>query len=346
MQIAMIGLGRMGGNMSRRLMKAGHSCVVYALDAKAREALAKEGATAADSLADLVSKLHKPRAVWLMLPAGQATEETVQQLGDLLETGDMVIDGGNSFYKDDIRRAKSLGEKGVAYVDCGTSGGVWGLGRGYCMMIGGPDAAVKHLDPVFSALAPGVGDIPRTPGRDGEVSQAERGYIHAGPNGAGHFVKMVHNGIEYGLMQAYAEGLDILRNKDSKDLPQDERYTLDLADIAEVWRRGSVITSWLLDLGAAALAKDGQLSNYSGFVQDSGEGRWTVEAAIEEAVPADVLSTALYARFRSRQDHTFGERMLSAMRFGFGGHIEGAEAIDPELKPAPKSRAPSKTGAD
>ena len=346
MQIAMIGLGRMGGNMSRRLMKAGHSCVVYALDAGARDELAKEGATAADSLTDLVSKLHKPRAVWLMLPAGEATEETVQQLRELLDSGDTVIDGGNSFYKDDIRRAKLLGEKGVAYVDCGTSGGVWGLDRGYCMMIGGPQETVAHLDPIFAALVPGVGDIPRTPGRDGEASQAERGYIHAGPNGAGHFVKMVHNGIEYGLMQAYAEGFDILRNKDSKDLAQDERYSLNMQDIAEVWRRGSVISSWLLDLGAAALAKDGQLSKYSGFVQDSGEGRWTVEAAIEEAVPADVLSTALYARFRSRQDHTFGERMLSAMRFGFGGHIEGAEAIDPEHKPAADDQAPSKTGAD
>ena len=346
MQIGMVGLGRMGGNMSRRLTRAGHSCVVYALDRNARDALAKEGATAADSLADLVGKLQKPRAVWLMLPAGEATEQTVQQLRDLLETGDVVIDGGNSFYKDDIRRAKALAEKGVDYVDCGTSGGVWGLDRGYCMMIGGPDEAVQRLDPVFSALAPGVGVIPRTPGRDGAVSQAERGYVHVGSNGAGHFAKMVHNGIEYGLMQAYAEGFDILRNKDSRDLPQDERYTFDLADVAEVWRRGSVISSWLLDLGAAALAKDGQLSNYSGFVQDSGEGRWTVEAAIEEAVPADVLSTALYARFRSRRDHTFGERLVSAMRFGFGGHVEGAEAIDPELKPDTSGRAPSKTGAD
>ena len=346
MQIGIVGLGRMGGNMSRRLTRAGHSCVVYALDRNARDALAKEGATAADSLADLVGKLQKPRAVWLMLPAGEATEQTVQQLRDLLETGDVVIDGGNSFYKDDIRRAKALAEKGVDYIDCGTSGGVWGLDRGYCMMIGGPDEAVQRLDPVFSALAPGVGVIARTPGRDGAVSQAERGYVHVGSNGAGHFVKMVHNGIEYGLMQAYAEGFDILRNKDSRDLPQDERYTFDLADVAEVWRRGSVISSWLLDLGAAALAKDGQLSKYSGFVQDSGEGRWTVEAAIEEAVPADVLSTALYTRFRSRRDHTFGERMLSAMRFGFGGHVEGAETIDPELKPDTSGRAPSKTGAD
>ncbi|MGO4408876.1 MULTISPECIES: phosphogluconate dehydrogenase (NAD(+)-dependent, decarboxylating) [unclassified Brevundimonas] len=346
MQIAMIGLGRMGGNMSRRLMAAGHSCVVYALDAKARDVLAKEGATAADSLADLVGKLQKPRAVWLMLPAGQATEETVHQLRDLLETGDTIIDGGNSFYKDDIRRAKLLGEKGVAYVDCGTSGGVWGLERGYSMMIGGPQEAVARLDPIFEALAPGVGHIPRTLGRTGEVCQAERGYIHAGPAGAGHFVKMVHNGIEYGLMQAYAEGFNILRNKISEDLAEDERYTLNLADIAEVWRRGSVITSWLLDLGAAALVKDEQLNEYSGFVQDSGEGRWTVEAAIEEAVPADVLSTALYARFRSRRDHTFADRMLSAMRFGFGGHIEGAEAIDPAPASGAAGRAPSKPGPD
>lgn len=329
MQIAMVGLGRMGGAMTRRLMAAGHDCVVYALDAEARDALAREGATAAASLADLVGKLGKPRAVWLMLPAGQATEDTVQQLHGLLEPGDTVIDGGNSFYKDDIRRAGRLAENGVAYVDCGTSGGVWGLERGYSMMIGGPPDAVARLDPVFAALAPGPGRIPRTPGREGEPCQAERGYIHAGPSGAGHFVKMVHNGIEYGLMQAYAEGFNILRNKTSEDLPEEERYTLNLADVAEVWRRGSVIASWLLDLSAAALAQDPQLSEFSGYVQDSGEGRWTVEAAIEEAVPVDVLSSALYARFRSRKDHTFAERMLSAMRFGFGGHIEGAEAIDP-----------------
>jgi len=335
MQIAMVGLGRMGGAMTRRLMAAGHHCVVYALDAKARDILASEGATAAVSLADLVENLQKPRAVWLMLPAGQATEDTVQQLRDLLAPGDAIIDGGNSFYKDDIRRAKALADKGVAYVDCGTSGGIWGLDRGYSMMIGGPPDAVARLEPIFAALAPGFGRIPRTPGRDGEPSQAERGYIHAGPTGAGHFVKMVHNGIEYGLMQAYAEGFNILRNKCSEDLAEDERYTLNLAEIAEVWRHGSVIASWLLDLGAAALVKDGQLSDYSGYVQDSGEGRWTVEAAIEEAVPVDVLSTALYARFRSRKDHTFAERMLSAMRFGFGGHIEGAEAIDP-MPPSPR----------
>src|SRR5471032_2910929 len=334
MQIGVIGLGRMGGNMSRRLMKAGHTCVVFDANAKPREALAKEGATAVKSLEDLVKALkEKPRAVWVMLPAGQITEETVERLGGLLEPDDIIIDGGNSFYKDDIRRAKKLADKRIHYVDCGTSGGVWGIDRGYCMMIGGPKEAVDRLDPIFAALAPGQGTIPRTPGREDGVSRAERGYIHAGPSGAGHFVKMVHNGIEYGLMQAYAEGFDILRNKDSADLAEDERFTLNLPDVAEVWRRGSVISPWLLDLGAAALVKDPQLAKFSGFVQDSGEGRWTVEAAIEEAVPADVITAALYSRFRSRQEHTFGEKMLSAMRFGFGGHIEGIEPIDPKPKP-------------
>src|SRR6202167_102784 len=334
MQIGMIGLGKMGGNMSRRLMKAGHRCVVYARSAETRQALAKDGATAAASIADVVKTLgEKPRAIWLMLPAGQVTEEMVESLSSLLERDDIIIDGGNSFYKDDIRNAKKLALKGIRYVDCGTSGGVWGIERGYCMMIGGPKQAVNHLDPIFSALAPGVGEITRTPGRQKGDSRAERGYIHAGPSGAGHFVKMVHNGIEYGLMQAYAEGFDILRNKDSKDLPVDERFVLNMPDIAEVWRRGSVISSWLLDLGAAALAKNPQLKDFSGFVQDSGEGRWTIEAALEEAVPADVLSTALYARFRSRHEHTFGEKMLSAMRFGFGGHVEGQESVDPEPKP-------------
>jgi 6-phosphogluconate dehydrogenase len=335
MQIGVIGLGRMGGNISRRLMKAGHHCVVFDANAKPREGLAKEGATAVSSLDAVVKALEeKPRTVWVMLPAGRITEETVEHLGGLLASEDIIIDGGNSYYKDDIRRAKKLAEKRIRYVDCGTSGGVWGIERGYCMMIGGPKEAVDHLDSIFSALAPGLGDIPRTPGRETDDPRAERGYIHAGPSGAGHFVKMVHNGIEYGLMQAYAEGFDILRNKDSKDLPEEERFALNMPDIAEVWRRGSVISSWLLDLGAAALATDPQLKDFSGFVQDSGEGRWTVEAAIEEAVPADVLSSALYARFRSRQEHTFGEKMLSAMRFGFGGHIEGSEPIDPEPRPA------------
>ncbi len=339
MQIGVIGLGRMGANITRRLIHAGHQCVVFDANAKPRELLGKEGATAVDSLQALVKGLREtPRAVWVMLPAGPVTEQVVERLGDLLEPNDIAIDGGNSYYKDDIRRAKKLAEKRINYVDCGTSSGVWGLERGYCMMIGGSKPAVDHLDPIFAALAPGLGDIPRTPRRDTSDSRPERGYIHAGPNGAGHFVKMIHNGIEYGIMQAYAEGFDILRKKDAENLPVDERFALNIPDIAEVWRRGSVIASWLLDLAAAALAKDGSLSEFSGYVQDSGEGRWTIEAAIEEAVPTDVLSSALYARFRSRQEHTFGEKLLSAMRFGFGGHIEGQEPIDPQHKAA-KSRA-------
>ena len=346
MQIGITGLGRMGGNICRRLMRAGHHCVVFDTNTKPREALAKEGATAVASLAEMIKALgDKPRAIWVMLPAGEITEETVEDLGGLLESDDIIIDGGNSFYKDDIRRAKKLARNHVRYVDCGTSGGVWGIERGYCLMIGGPKEAVEHLDPIFAALAPGLGDIVRTPGREKAGSHAERGYIHAGPSGAGHFVKMVHNGIEYGLMQAYAEGFDILRNKDSNDLPEDERFSLNIPDVAEVWRRGSVISSWLLDLGAAALVKDPQLNEFSGYVQDSGEGRWTVEAAIEEAVPANVLSTALYARFRSRQEHNFAEKMLSAMRFGFGGHIEGRESIDPESTPAEQQASPATQNA-
>jgi 6-phosphogluconate dehydrogenase len=347
MQIAIVGLGRMGGNMARRLMKAGHKCVVFDANPKPRQALAKEGATATESLEDLVRTLgERPRVIWIMLPAGQITEQTVEHLSGLLDGGDIIIDGGNSFYKDDIRRAKQLAAKRIRYVDCGTSGGIWGIERGYCMMIGGPKEAVDHLDPIFSALAPGRGDIPRTPGRRDGDSRAERGYIHAGASGAGHFVKMIHNGIEYGLMQAYAEGFDILRNKDSSDLPEDERFTLNLADIAEVWRRGSVVSSWLLDLSAAALAKDPHLESFSGFVQDSGEGRWTVEAAIEEAVPAEVITTALFTRFRSRQDHTFAEKMLSAMRLGFGGHVEGREPIDPEPKPGASQRTSAQSAAE
>ncbi|MGH6941333.1 phosphogluconate dehydrogenase (NAD(+)-dependent, decarboxylating) [Hypericibacter sp.] len=342
MQIGVIGLGRMGGNICRRLMKAGHGCVVFDADAKPREALAKEGAIAAASLEAMVKAFTgKPRAVWVMLPAGRITEETVAHLGTLLQPDDIVIDGGNSFYKDDIRRAKELAQKRIRYVDCGTSGGIWGIERGYCMMIGGDKAVVDHLDPIFAALAPGRGDIPRTRGRTNGDARAEQGYIHAGPPGAGHFVKMIHNGIEYGLMQAYAEGFDILRNKDSEDLPEEERFELNVADIAEVWRRGSVISSWLLDLGAAALAKDPQLKGFSGFVQDSGEGRWTIEAAIEEAVPAEVLSSALFARFRSRQGHTFAEKVLSAMRLGFGGHVEGQGPADPDAG----SGMPSKDAA-
>ncbi len=322
MQLGVIGLGRMGGNIARRLTKAGHEIVVFDVDAKAVDKLAGEGMTGAKGIEDIVKKLEAPRAVWVMLPSGKITEDTITTLSGLLEKGDIIIDGGNSFYKDDIRRAKTLGEKGIVYVDVGTSGGVWGLERGYCMMIGGEQKAVEHIDPILKALAPGIGSIERTKGREGRDPQAEDGYLHCGPAGSGHFVKMVHNGIEYGLMQAYAEGFDILKNKSSKDLPEDERFTLNLPDIAEVWRRGSVVSSWLLDLSAIALAQNESLSNYSGSVSDSGEGRWTIEAAIEEAVPAEVLSAALYARFRSRQDHTFGEKLLSAMRFQFGGHVE------------------------
>jgi len=323
MELGLIGLGNMGGNISRRLMRAGHKCIVFDTKAEARSVLAKDGAVDAESLEALVAGFkEKPRAVWVMLPAGKITEDTVHRLAALMQPGDIIIDGGNSYYKDDARRAKELAKQGIRYVDCGTSGGVWGLDRGYCMMIGGEKEVVQHLDPIFSTLAPGIGEVPRTLGRDGEPSQAERGYIHAGPSGAGHFVKMIHNGIEYGMMQAFAEGFDILRNKNSKELPEGERMELNLPDIAEVWRRGSVVTSWLLDLSAAALLKDPALEGFSGFVQDSGEGRWTIEAAIEEAVPAEVLAASLFARFRSRQEHTFGEKLLSAMRFGFGGHLE------------------------
>ncbi len=325
MQLGIVGLGRMGGNMARRLLRHGHQCVVYDRNTEAVRELAGAGAIPSAALSDFVSKLTPPRAVWVMLPAGAVTESTVMALADILKSGDVVIDGGNSFWKDDIRRAAVLRQKGLHYVDVGTSGGVWGLERGYCMMIGGEQGVIDRLDPIFAALAPGIGDIARTPGHEGDHSRAERGYIHAGPNGAGHFVKMVHNGIEYGLMQAYAEGFDILKNAGHPDLPAEHRMTLNLADIAEVWRRGSVITSWLLDLTAAALAQNAELAQYSGYVQDSGEGRWTLFAAIEEAVPADVLAAALNARFRSREQHTFGEKLLSAMRKGFGGHVEPAK---------------------
>ena len=322
MQLAIVGLGRMGGNISRRLMQHGHEVVVYDANPKAIDALAQERATPSTGLADMVKKLKAPRAVWVMLPAGKITEDTVKELAGLLQKGDTIIDGGNSFYRDDIRRAKTLAQQGLHYVDCGTSGGVWGLERGYCMMIGGDKDVVTRLDPIFAALAPGVGSIPKTPHRDGRDPRVERGYLHCGPAGAGHFVKMIHNGIEYGIMQAYAEGFDILHNKMSETLEEDDRFTLDLADIAEVWRRGSVISSWLLDLTAGALAASPQLSEYRGDVSDSGEGRWTVEAAIEEAVPANVLSASLYARFRSRVEHSMADKLLSAMRHGFGGHVE------------------------
>src|SRR5499433_72580 len=321
MQLGMIGLGRMGSNMVRRLIKHGNECVVYDRSPQTVNDLVKEKAVGASSLTDLVKKLQKPRAIWLMVPAAVVDEE-IRDLLPLLEAGDILIDGGNSYYVDDIRRAKELAPKKINYVDVGTSGGVWGLERGYCMMIGGPDQAVKRLDPIFKTLAPGRGDIPRTAGREKIGGTAEEGYLHCGPSGAGHFVKMVHNGIEYGMMQAYAEGFDIFKNAISKDLPEQYRYDLNLADIAEVWRRGSVVASWLLDLTAMALAENPSLSEYEGYVQDSGEGRWTIQAAIEEAVPAEVLTAALYVRFRSRQQHTFAEKMLSAMRQKFGGHVE------------------------
>jgi 6-phosphogluconate dehydrogenase len=322
MKLGVIGLGRMGGNISLRLMKHGHECVVYDNSEKAVDGIAAQGAAKSSGLQDMVGQLPKPRIVWVMLPAGKITEDTVQALGGMLESGDIIIDGGNTMYKDDIRRAAELREKGIVYIDVGTSGGVWGLQRGYCMMIGGEDAAVKHIDPILSALAPGIGTIDRTPGREGRNPTAEQGYLHCGPAGSGHFVKMVHNGIEYGMMQAYAEGFDILKNKNSHELPENQRFDLNMGDIAEVWRRGSVVSSWLLDLTAQALAKDEKLAAFSGDVSDSGEGRWTIDAAVEEAVPVPVLAASLFARFRSRQDHTFGEKMLSAMRFGFGGHVE------------------------
>jgi 6-phosphogluconate dehydrogenase len=325
MQLGMVGLGRMGANMTRRLMRGGHQLVVSDLSADSVTLLSGEGATGSSSLEDLVSKLTPPRAIWIMVPSGSPTEKTVQTLAQHLQKGDAIIDGGNSYFKDDVRRSEELNPKGIHYLDVGTSGGVWGIDRGYCMMIGGPKEAVQRLDPIFKTLAPGKGDIPRTPGRDKLPGTAEEGYIHCGPSGAGHFVKMVHNGIEYGIMQAYAEGFDIFKNATSKELAEHYRYDLNLPDIAEVWRRGSVVASWLLDLSAMALTENPTLSKYEGFVQDSGEGRWTIQAAIDEAVPADVLTAALYVRFRSRQQHTFAEKMLSAMREKFGGHVEGSE---------------------
>ncbi len=324
MKIGLIGLGRMGGNIARRLMKNGHEVVAFDRNAPAVEALVADGAIGANSLDEMRGKLDSPAIWWVMLPAGGPTEDTIATIAEKAAEGDIIIDGGNTFYKDDIRRAKTLAEKGIHYVDVGTSGGVWGLERGYCMMIGGDKATVDLLDPIFDTLAPGMGTIVRTPGREEahEDPRAEKGYIHAGPGGAGHFVKMVHNGIEYGLMQAYAEGFDILKGKSGEHVAEDQRFDINLTDVAEVWRRGSVISSWLLDLSAIALAKDGSLSDFSGSVADSGEGQWTIDAAMEEKVPANVLTAALYARYRSRVDHTFGDKLLSAMRFGFGGHVE------------------------
>jgi 6-phosphogluconate dehydrogenase len=326
MQIGIVGLGRMGANITRRLMRHGHDCVVFDANLEASLTLGREGAKSAVALQDLVRRLKPPRVVWLMLPAGAVTETAITELSGLMAADDTIIDGGNTFWKDDVRRAAALRARGIHYLDIGTSGGVWGLERGYCLMIGGEKAVVDRLDPILRALAPGAGEIARTPHREGRDTRPEQGYLHAGPNGAGHFVKMVHNGIEYGLMQAYAEGFDILQHAGDESLPAEHRLDLNLADIAEVWRRGSVITSWLLDLTAAALAEEGDLASYSGYVADSGEGRWTLMAAIEESVPADVLSAALYTRFRSRQSHTFAEKILSAMRKGFGGHREPGKA--------------------
>ena len=325
--LGMIGLGRMGANMTRRLMKGSHECVVYDEKKDSVQALAKEGATSASSLEELVQKLSPPRAVWIMLPSGAPVEATVNALAGLLSPKDAIIDGGNSFYKDDVRRSQIVKPRGIHYLDVGTSGGVWGLERGYCMMIGGDEETAARLNPIFTTLAPGIGNIPKTAGREKMKSTAEQGYLYSGPSGSGHFVKMVHNGIEYGLMQAYAEGFDILRGAGSDNLPAGLFYDLNLPDIAEVWRRGSVISSWLLDLTAIALAADRSLDGFTGFVEDSGEGRWTIAAALEEGVSAEVLSTALYTRFRSRQEHTFAEKILSAMRKGFGGHVERPQAV-------------------
>jgi 6-phosphogluconate dehydrogenase len=338
MHLAMVGLGRMGANLVRRLMRAGHACVVCDSDAAAVQRLAAEGAIGATSLEALVADLAPPRTVWVMLPHGAPTEGAIASVASRLGEGDAVIDGGNTHYPDDIRRARELARRGIHYLDIGTSGGVWGLERGYCLMIGGPEAAVRRLQPIFDALSPGQGTAPRTAHREGRAASAERGWLHCGPAGAGHFVKMIHNGIEYGMMQALAEGFDILRHAGDEHLPEERRFRFELADIAELWRRGSVVSSWLLDLTAQALAEDHDLRRYTGVVADSGEGRWTVQTAVEQAVPAEVLTAALYARFRSRQDHTFAEKLLSAMRQQFGGHVEKAEPGPSE--PTAGSRVP------
>jgi 6-phosphogluconate dehydrogenase len=322
MQIGLIGLGRMGGNMARRLLGGGHQVLVWDRSHDAVKMAVAADATGAASIEDLVERLAPPRAVWVMVPAGDPTEQTVTALGLLLKEGDAIIDGGNSYFKDDVRRAQALAARHIDYLDVGTSGGIWGAERGYCLMIGGPPAAVARLTPIFRTLAPGTGSVPVTTGIDVSNTTAHEGFVHCGPAGAGHFVKMIHNGIEYGLMQAYAEGFDILRNASSDQLPAEYRYDFDLAAIAELWRRGSVVSSWLLDLAARALVEDRELAAFSGRVGDSGEGRWTVQAAIEEAVPAEVLTAALYTRFRSRRDHTFAEKLLSALRAQFGGHVE------------------------
>src|SRR5262245_13326383 len=323
MQIGIVGLGRMGGNMARRLLRGGHEVVGFATDAKAVQELAKDGGAGTTSIDDFVKNLRAPRVAWVMVPAGAATEQVVNDIAGRMERGDTIIDGGNSMFKDDVRRAKALAPRGIHYCDAGTSGGVWGLERGYCRMVGGEPEVIERLAPIFSTLAPGRGNIARTPGRERlAAGTAEDGWLHCGPVGAGHFVKMIHNGIEYGVMQAYAEGFDILKNATSTSMPADERYDFNLPDIAELWRRGSVVSSWLLDLTAQALVEHPTLEKYTGVVQDSGEGRWTVQQAVDTGVPADVLAASLFARFRSRQEHTFAEKVLSAMREKFGGHVE------------------------
>ena len=321
LQIGMVGLGRMGGNMALRLIRGGHHCVGFDPAPKNAKKLVSDGGESADSLEELVNKLSAPRAVWIMVPAGGPTEETVLKLRDLLEKGDVIIDGGNSNFHDDVRRAKLVGEKGIDYLDAGTSGGVWGLDRGFCLMVGGPEKAFARLEPIFKTLAPGASGIAPTSKATASSTAAE-GYLLCGRNGAGHFVKMIHNGIEYGLMQAYAEGFDILNSAHCETLPEDTRYNIDLSGVAELWRRGSVISSWLLDLASSAFNEDAKLAGFSGYVQDSGEGRWTIKAALDQGVPAEVLTAALYTRFRSRSEHTFAEQVLSAMRKGFGGHVE------------------------
>jgi 6-phosphogluconate dehydrogenase len=322
MDIGIIGLGRMGANIARRLMRSGIGAVVFDQNAEASEKVAADGARPAATIDEVIAKLAPPRAIWLMLPSGAVTESAIAEIGAKLSPGDILIDGGNSLFKDSVRRGQQLAKRGVRFLDVGTSGGVWGLERGYCMMIGGDTEAVRQLDPVFAALAPGKGHIDATPNRQGRDPRVEMGYMHCGPSGSGHFAKMIHNGIEYGMMQAYAEGLNILETRNDSKLPEAERFDYDVADLTELWRRGSVVSSWLLDLTAIALARDQKLSSYSGEVADSGEGRWTVEAAIEQAVPAEVLAAAVFTRFRSRRDHTFAEKVLSAMRYEFGGHVE------------------------
>ena len=344
MQIGMVGLGRMGGSMVRRLMKGGHDLVIFNRTAEKMKSFVADGAIGTSDLRDLVGKLEKPRVVWLMLPAGDVTENSMTEVSKMLDEGDIIIDGGNSNFKDDVRRARLLTEKGIRFLDAGTSGGVWGEKRGYCLMVGGDESAFKEVEPIFKTLAPGRGDIEESKGRENFDSTAAEGYLYCGKAGAGHYVKMVHNGIEYGMMQAIAEGFDIFKNANKDTLPEERRYDLNLADIAELWRRGSVVSSWLLDLTSLALAENHDLSGYSGFVQDSGEGRWTIETAMEQAVPAEVLTSALYTRFRSRQEHTFAEKVLSAMREKFGGHLEPkTKKIGEEMLMTGKIKTEAKT---